>query len=436
MNRFTILRNVRLLQLLGLTIAVIGLAGFWLSRDVERASLSDAQRALLGIEGNEFHASFVMAGKDIFYSGGIADPIYNEEGEIVGWDYQGYTDIDGINTDTILYVSIVGDDITMIAIPRDVYLADVRRRINLSYYLEGSEGLKRRIEALLGLPVDYYAIINIEIFQEMVDVLDGVEVNIPYPMHYDDNAGDLHIHFDAGPQMLSGEDASKFIRYRDTVRGDIDRLDNVKRLAFALLSRLKQLNIRAVTRLSELADTFFSQVETNASPTLLRQLILRVGNLRLAETTTLPTIETQVPGVGQVLEVDRKQVSTFLAATFGGSPRIFAETPEATVLITNRSGQEGLEQWYLDRLIGLGIPEERLLVREASFDPSPTRVVATVDSWSDADYYASLLHAGKQQIDRLPAFQRTGIDLEVVLGEDAVHEPALTGLALRPEATP
>src|SRR5690606_9908582 len=198
-----------------------------------------------------------------------------------------------------------------------LYLQDVGRRINGVYARGGAEDLRRRVEAILGVPVDYYAIVKLDIFQNLVDALGGVQVDVPYPMHYDDNVGGLHIHFPAGPRHMDGVDASKFIRYRASLRGDIDRLDNVKRLAYAMLQRVKELNVRAVTLLPELVDTFFTDVETNASPALARQLATRVPNLTLSTTATLPNEEATIDGVGSVVTYDPATVHAFMAGTFG-----------------------------------------------------------------------------------------------------------------------
>src|SRR5690606_10721962 len=130
-----------------------------------------------------------------------------------------------------------GDDLSMVAIPRDLYLTDQGRKINTMYAREGAEGLRREVEAVLGVPIDYYAIVKLDIFQNLVDALGGVTVDVPYRMLYHDSAGGLHIDFQPGPQHLAGEAASKFIRYRNSLRGDIDRIDNVKRLAYAMLAR-------------------------------------------------------------------------------------------------------------------------------------------------------------------------------------------------------
>lgn len=410
------MRSARLLQLAGLLVALTGLAGFWLTRDVERVELTQEQQALVNPRGETFQASFVVAGRDY----DIAQ--YASECRWVGGrcvrDRVGRFQL-GNRTDTILYVNIVGDDISIIAIPRDLWLPQWQTRINAMYGYQQAEGLSRSVQEVLGLPVDYYAIIDIDIFKGMVDAVGGVSINIPEDMYYVDNAAGLVIDFDEGPAHLNGEDAAKFVRYRNTARGDYDRIDNVKRLAYAMLDRIKQLNVRAVGAVPALLDAFFEDVETNASPALLRQLLPRVPHLRIAETATLPTYEVVVERGGHVLATDPVAVEQFLAETFGGTAREFATPPEATLLITNRSGVEGLEEWYRARLLAMGVPEDGILVRNASFDPTPTRVLATANHWQDADYYTALLRTGKQQLDRLPSVDRRQADLELVLGEDA-----------------
>ncbi|HKI55683.1 MAG TPA: LCP family protein [Trueperaceae bacterium] len=420
MSRFATRRNARLLTVLGLLLALAGLAGFWLTRDIHRSPLSKEQRQLLGIKGNAFHVSFVVAGRDILYTKAKSDPIYGKGGKIVGWNYHGQVSDAGVNTDTILYVDITGDNMTMIAIPRDVFLFDLGYRINGLYAREGPDALRRRVSSILGVPVDYYAIIKLNIFQHLVDALGGVNVNVPYAMNYDDNVAGLHIHFKAGPQHMDGQQVAEFVRYRHTPRGDIDRLDNVKRLAYALMARLKQLNVRAVTKVPQLVDAFFSDVQTNASPTLVRQLASRIGSLQLKQTATIPTQEVQVAGEGTPLKVDPQDVNKFLAETFGGTPRTFSKAPQATLLITNQSGRPGLENWFRDRLEAMGVPAKDIMVRSLSgVDPTPSRLLATTATWNDADYYTSLLHTSKQQVDHLDGYDGRRVGLELILGRDA-----------------
>lgn len=401
--------------------------GFWWTRDADRTELGDQQRELLGIEENQFHASFVVAGRDIDY--GPADPIYAQDGTIVGWSPRGGSSVQGGRTDTILYVNIVDSTVNMIAIPRDLFVGEGTRRINGAFTREGPDGLVRRVEALVGLPIDYYAIIDLDIFRDVVDALGGVEVNVPERMLYRDDAGGLTIDFQPGPQLLDGQAASEFVRYRQFRRGDIGRLDNVKRLAYAMLAKVKQLNVRAVGVVPDLVSTFFEQVETNASPALARQMLPRVGELEI-RSATLPTVAVERDGSSGEI-ADPRAVEAFLATTFGGTARTFRDAPESTLLISDRSGEDGLGAWYRERLMALGVPAERILVREDGFDPSGTRIVAVDGAWSDADYYTELLGTGKQQVDSLAPYDGEAVHMELVLGGDALGlAPASAATAL------
>ena len=414
-------RNARLLSLAGVLIALAGLVGYWLSRDVARAELTEDQRQLLGLAPDDFHVSFVVAGRDITYGNEGANPIYAQDGTIVGWvPINGYTSNEGSNTDTILYIDISGDDITMIAIPRDIHMEDMGYRINAMHHLQGAEGLRRRVEGIVGVPIDYYAVIRLDIFQNLVDALGGVEVDVPYRMYYNDNAGGVHIDFQPGPQHMDGEEASLFMRFRQSLRGDIDRIDNVKRLAYAIMQRAKQLNVRLVTLIPELMDTYLSDVETNASPALIRQLATRLPNLQLKATATLPVDEH--PARPGALQVNATAVNEFMAATFGGVARDFTAAPAVNLLITDRSGTPGLGAWYLETLIDYGIDPDNISLRTGnSVDPGSTRLFATLAAWQDADFFAQLLHADKQQVDRIAAFDGRPIEIELILGSDGAE---------------
>jgi polyisoprenyl-teichoic acid--peptidoglycan teichoic acid transferase len=408
-------RRSRLLQLLGLVVASVGLVGFWLDRDVARTELNAFQRELLGVEEGTDVLSFVVAGRDRLYYPDLSTPAFGADGRFLGWDYAGPRGVDGNLTDTVLYVSVIGDEVTLIAIPRDLYLDAWSIPINEMYAHQGAEGLRRTVEELLGLPVDYYAVINLDLFENVVDALGGVEVNVPYRMLYADRAAGLYIDLHPGPQVLDGSAAAGFVRFRQSLRGDLDRLDNVKSLAFAMLQRVRDLNVRAVTMLPELFDVFFSDVETNASPALVRDLLPRLARIEL-RSATLPSYERE--GSGRAY-FDRRVAELFLADTFGGEARAWVDAPDATVHVVDRTGRDGTGASYVAQLVAMGVPEELLVLTEASFDPAPSRLVVTATHWTDADYYASLLGVGKQQTDRLPAVAGRAVGMQLVLGDDA-----------------
>ena len=407
----------RFVQVIGLLIGLGGVAGFWLTQDVQRTVLSDEQANLVNPEGEAFQASFVVAGRDYNYQ--PAGPMVWKDGAL----QRAYTTEAelGFRTDTVIFVNIVGNKVYMVNIPRDLLLPQYDIGINEVYTygpeifggMNRAEHVRRAVSELLNIPVDYYAVINIDIFEKLVDAVGGVDLDVPYRMYYQDQAGGLDIDLQPGFQHLNGEEAAGFIRYRQTLRGDIDRIDNVKTLARALLAKLKEQNVRAVGTLPKLASTYLEEVDTNVSPALVSQLIPRLPNLEIYA-ATLPT--NDVEGSGRYVETNRQRTEAFLAEHFGGEARELVQMPEASVRISNRSGVPALAGEAKRILVGLGVPEARLSVAEAQGVPS-SQVLTTGRTLSAANYYADLLGLGVQQIDR---FERDiGADIEIVLGRDA-----------------
>jgi polyisoprenyl-teichoic acid--peptidoglycan teichoic acid transferase len=415
--------RARLLQLLGIVVALAGLTGFWLTRDVERAVYTEETLSLINADEDDFKASFVIAGRDYDYTEAAGPCVKWQDGFCLERTRPGVARY-GNRTDTMIYAQVVNDKVTMISIPRDIYLPQWQAKINDMYFYQGAEGLERSVEEITGLPIDYYVIINIDIFKDLVDALGGVEINVPYDMYYTDAAANLSINLKAGPQVLDGEQAAGFVRFRYSPRGDYDRIDNIKALAFAMLGKLKAMNVSAASKVPELIDVFIKNVETNASVTIIRQMLPRLSNLQL-QTAILPTYH--IEGTNRE-GYDPEQVASSLSQAFGGEVKTFITPPDAPLLITNNSGRAGLEERYKDRLIGMGVAAEAIVTRLGETDATPTRMLALAASWQDADYYTTLFGIGKQQKDSLPVIEDKQVMLELVLGTDA----ARNAIALEP----
>ena len=405
-----------MVQVVGLLIGLGGVAGYWLTQDVQRTVLSEEQANLVNPDG-AFQASFVVAGRD--YDHQPAGPMVWRDGKL----QRSYTTeaTVGFRTDTVIFVNIVGNKVYMVNIPRDLFLHQYDIGINEVYTygpeifggMNRAEHVRRAVSELLNVPVDYYAVINSDIFEKLVDAVGGVDLDVPYRMFWEDQAGGLTIDLQPGFQHLNGEEAAGFIRYRQTLRGDIDRIDNVKTLAYAMLAKLKAQNVRAVGTLPKLVNTYLDEVDTNVSPALVSQLVPRLPNLEIYA-ATLPTNDLE--GSGRYVETNRQRTEAFLAKQFGGEARELTRTPEASVRISNRSGAPALAREAKRILVGLGVPEEQLSVEEAP-PVASSQVITTERTFSAANYYADLLGLGVQQIDRFG--RDVGADIEVVLGRDA-----------------
>jgi LCP family protein required for cell wall assembly len=104
-----------------------------------------------------------------------------------------------------------------ISIPRDLLweLPGYRRaKINAFHSIGGNDLSKAAVEDVLGIKIDRVMAINYEAFQEMVNLVGGVEIFVPKKMDYDDKAGGLFIHLKPGRQVLDGYKAMGFVRMR------------------------------------------------------------------------------------------------------------------------------------------------------------------------------------------------------------------------------
>jgi LCP family protein required for cell wall assembly len=144
-------------------------------------------------------------------------------------------------TDTIIFVSVSHQkpSVTLISLPRDIWVPSLRAKLNSTYYWgnqkEAGGGLilaKSSVEEIVGAPVQYGIVIDFSGFKEVIDVLEGIEVDVerafvderyPIPGREDDECDDdpeykcryETIKFEKRIQLMDGETALKFVRSRN-----------------------------------------------------------------------------------------------------------------------------------------------------------------------------------------------------------------------------
>lgn len=182
------------------------------------------------------------------------------------------------STDTIMVATfdVPNQKIGLVSIPRDTVVRRDRgaasNKINAAYAAGGSgssgvEQLKREVQELLGIPIDFYVKIRLSAFEKLVNAVDGVWFDVPRNMDYDDDDQNLHIHLQKGYQLLNGEQAMGLVRFRQDNNGN-DSFGDVGRAGVQqdfLKAMLKQvISGASVSSLPALIDVVLNQVETNA----------------------------------------------------------------------------------------------------------------------------------------------------------------------------
>ncbi|MDR1572027.1 MAG: LCP family protein [Clostridiales Family XIII bacterium] len=159
--------------------------------------------------------------------------------------YAAFKDVNRVNVlllgvksglaDTIMLVSLDVDAqrVDVISVPRDTYYHrsgyndDAENKINAAYRKNPLNSAIAVSDVLLGMPINYYAVVEDKGVAEIVDYIGGVTIDVPTDMKYRDpyDKPPLVIDIKKGVQTLDGENAVKFLRFRDTYKeGDIGRV--------------------------------------------------------------------------------------------------------------------------------------------------------------------------------------------------------------------
>ncbi|MBE6955288.1 MAG: LytR family transcriptional regulator [Ruminococcaceae bacterium] len=177
------------------------------------------------------------------------------------------TDEDGFKSDTIIIANLNANDhtVSLLSVPRDtlIYCDYPIPKINAAYTAGGVRNLKKHLATLLGFQVDGYVVVDLEAFVQIVDLVGGVEFDVPQDMFYNDPSQDLYINLQKGYQLLDGEHAMQLVRYRKYDAADLKRISVQQDFLKALAK--KCVSIGSLTKIREYAEIVQTYVETDLS---------------------------------------------------------------------------------------------------------------------------------------------------------------------------
>jgi len=250
------------------------------------------------------------------------DPLAPRNVLILG--YGGSDHDGGYLTDTIILARIVpkSQKIVLVTIPRDLWVEikynedDPKNfKINHAYSIGvdnrnypnkldvyqgvagGGKLAKEAVEKVTGLAVDNFVSVNFQGFYNIVDILGGIEVNVPYTFEdefypikgEEDNSCDKSeeeieiltatmsgellekefpcryekLHFNAGHQKLNKEEALKFVRSRHSSVGGGDFGRSIRQLAFIEGLKDSLLSFNSVFSMIPVLDQLSDNVRTD-----------------------------------------------------------------------------------------------------------------------------------------------------------------------------
>jgi LCP family protein required for cell wall assembly len=174
------------------------------------------------------------------------------------------------HTDSLILATLDPKEKTMkmISIPRDTRTEIAGQnglvtKITHAYNYGGKEATIETVENLLGIPIDYYAMVGFKGFKDVVDEIGGIDVDVPFDFTEEsDLSKNKVIEFKKGPMHLNGEEALAYARMRkQDPRGDFGRNDRQKQVIAAAIDQMSKP--QNLTNIDNITTAASKNIETN-----------------------------------------------------------------------------------------------------------------------------------------------------------------------------
>jgi LCP family protein required for cell wall assembly len=215
---------------------------------------------------------------------------------LLGSDQRPYES--GLRTDTMILLTLNPDEGTahLTSFPRDLYVyipGYTVQRMNTAFWYGGFDSLAMTMEYNFGVRPDYYVLINLWSFEEVIDSLGGIDVEIGKDLcDHRDSYGTYCVY--AGTQHMHGETTLWYVRSRYSTN-DLDRNRRQQEVLVGVFKTLISLN--GLSRAGELYQIYQDNVTTDMSFEAMAELLPLAAKL-----TDFSRISSYYIGVGQVYD--------------------------------------------------------------------------------------------------------------------------------------
>jgi LCP family protein required for cell wall assembly len=207
-------------------------------------------------------------------------------------------------TDSLIVATInpVEKTMKMLSIPRDTLVTIPETyeetKINHAHAYGGKDLAIETVEYFLDVPVDYFVTVNFEGFKNIINIVDGVTVDVPFDFYETSDETGKRLNFYEGKMDLDGEHALAYARMRkQDPRGDFGRNDRQRQIMAAVIDQI--LSPRNVFKVDDIAGELGENVETNVRMSQGLGLAQQFANFKSSniETINLEGEDAYIGGV-------------------------------------------------------------------------------------------------------------------------------------------
>jgi LCP family protein required for cell wall assembly len=367
---------------------------------------------------------------------------------LMGLDYRDWEGEGPSRTDTMMLLTMdpVSRTAGMLSIPRDLWVnvpGFDYGKINTAYYLGelynlpgGGPGLAAQtVEQLLGVDNNYYAQIDFSAFENFIDQIGGIDVEVPYELSVDPIGPGNTVTLQAGMQHLDGPTALAYARNRDTFGADFDRADRQQQVIMALFDKLSSLGTlpKLIANAPSIYNNLRYGIHTNLTlkeiislawtvAQVPRENIKRgiIGPNETTRTFSPDGLDILLPDLDAVRAVRDEVFSTTageapIATVYVSNPEELRQAENATVSVLNATTTAGLAAETSDYLKNSGINVMNTGNAEEKSDS--TVIIDYTGKPYTVQYLVDLLHIQPDSIySRFDPNSET--DIAILLGAD------------------
>jgi LCP family protein required for cell wall assembly len=352
-------------------------------------------------------------------------------------------------TDTMFVMTIDPSTHTArgLALPRDLYVdiplnngrGNFKERINTAYEYGGAEVVKKVVSDLLGIKLDHYVVIDFEGFKQAINLLGGIDVEVPPPGVNDPYYSETELRgdyypcvFQPGLYHFDGSQALCYARVRYNT-SDLDRILRQQRIMFAVMDKVDQLDVLAdPTNVVNLWKTYKNTITTDFNDLQIP------GFARLAASIDQNQIAFLSLGAATTPFTTREGAAVLVPSEAGIKQLVDAfisdnrlQTEAASIEVQNGTGIEGGAQKTSDYFVSLGIPQSSLVTLNAASSQAKTEIIDFAGKEYTAERLADWLSLSKSAIRKSTSadlsLRNSQSDIVVILGPDAKVPDTIDG---------
>lgn len=197
--------------------------------------------------------------------------------------------------------------LTMVSLPRDLRVnipGHGLDKLTHAYFYNGRELADQTIEELLDIKLDFSVKFSFASFTSIIDDIGGVSINAE--KDFNDSNGNLVVA--QGKQVLNGEKALFYVRFRSDSESDYGR---IRRQQEVIMSLIESLKAKSINEKIELIETYYNKgMETDAKIAKIIEYVdeIKTDNIITYETYTLQTHSEIIDGLGYAI-YDQKDLN-------------------------------------------------------------------------------------------------------------------------------